>query len=1004
MTNTKNTKRALLSSVLALFLCFAMLLGTTYAWFTDSVTSAGNIIQSGTLDIEMYYADGTKAVPADDSADWKNADGVAIYTADQLWEPGYTDAKHIKISNEGTLALKYQLAIVPTGEVSELAEVIDVYLYEIADTDENATQVENRDDLNEAMWVGTLADVISKGIVQGNLAAETDYTTTIVLKMQETAGNEYQDLTIGDDFTIQLLATQYTAESDSFDNQYDEDAWMNGMWVYSAAQLNAAIAEVEDGGTIILAEDVTFDEDSCANSGGSWYEGLYYVGDKSFTLNLNGNKVTNDPAVNDYLMLFKNDGSKENVINIVNGTLEASSTAFCAICTSTASTQKITINLENVTLVGNNTNGSVAKIRGGAELNVKAGTVITGNDSYLGIESFNGIVNIYDGAEIYQKGSSSYNGSLVGVGGNGTVNVYGGYGEGASGGFIAMTSGGTINVYGGEWIANTDGTVAGDNNAVLIAQSDKATYGGGNSVINVLGGVFAGGFNCYGNAVGDAQINISAGTFNTDPSAYLADGFKALESNGTYYVVSDEIDAVVTTSADLAAAIAQGGTVYVAADIDVNNAWTSVKPTSELIVLGNGKSITNLNLPLLAGGVSTKATFKGLTIADSNVAPAAYENGLGSGAFIPYVDASGDVAFEDCHLVNTTVTGNERAGGFVGYTSGQTLSLKGCTVDKCEITAVGGAAGLVAYSQTVTTIEDCSVTNTKVAATEDRLGTKAALAGSVIGTVNANIAISNLTASGNTVSNNNALPAFSNEIGRIASSGNLTIDGAIQKAASDQNALNSAVASGSKVEVSLSSGNYTMPESALQGKTITISGTKDTVIDMTAVDARDQFVTGANIVFDGVTLNFGTVNYMGLANTTSLTYRNCQINGLQFLYGENVTFENCVLNSNGAEHCVWTYGAKTVNFIGCDFTYGDRGINCYSDNDVVGGKQTVNFTDCTFTTTNTASEGAVEINSVYFSVGIEVNMEGCTAPAYGEMAYVSPWDSNNGAKTTINIK
>ena len=125
---------------------------------------------------------------------------------------------------------------------------------------------------------------------------------------------------------------------------------------------------------------------------------------------------------------------------------------------------------------------------------------------------------------------------------------------------------------------------------------------------------------------------------------------------------------------------------------------------------------------------------------------------------------------------------------------------------------------------------------------------------------------------------------------------------------------------------------------------------------------------------------------------------------MQFLFGENVEFENCTFDSNGAEHSVWTYGVKNVSFNDCDFTYGDRCVNCYSDNDVVGGKQTVDFTNCTFTTENTASEGAVEINSCFFSVGIEVNLEGCTAPAYGEMAWISKWDNTHGAKTTINIK
>lgn len=220
--------------------------------------------------------------------------------------------------------------------------------------------------------------------------------------------------------------------------------------------------------------------------------------------------------------------------------------------------------------------------------------------------------------------------------------------------------------------------------------------------------------------------------------------------------------------------------------------------------------------------------------------------------------------------------------------------------------------------------------------------------------------------------------------------------------------MESAIGSGA-TNVTLTAGNYTMLDSFhnglnLQGKNLTITGTKDVVIDATAIDSRDQFVTGANIVFDGVTINFGTVNYMGFANAASLTYKNCDINGLQFLYGPEVKFENCNLNSNGAEHTVWTYGAQKVSFTDCDFTYGDRGINCYKDQDIEGGKQVVNFTRCTFATDNAASKGAVEINSSAFSIGIEVNLDGCTAPAYGEMAYVSPWDSTNGAKTTINIK
>lgn len=228
MTNFKTTKRALLSSVVALFICFTMLLGTTFAWFTDSVTSSNNIIQTGTLEIGMYWAEGSEAVPADNSG-WTDASQGAIFN-NTKWEPGYVEAKHIKIANEGTLALKYKLLIVPNGEVEALADVIDVYYIE------GATQL-TRDMLATATPVGTLRDLINDtdGAAHGALlpvgetATDTyervgEVTATIAFKMQETAGNEYQGKKIGTDFAIQLLATQYTYEDDSFDNMYDEGA------------------------------------------------------------------------------------------------------------------------------------------------------------------------------------------------------------------------------------------------------------------------------------------------------------------------------------------------------------------------------------------------------------------------------------------------------------------------------------------------------------------------------------------------------------------------------------------------------------------------------------------------------------------------------------------------------------------------------------------------------------------------------------------------------------
>ena len=242
MTNSKTTKSALFSSVIALVLCFTMLLGTTFAWFTDSVTSSGNIIQTGTLDVEMHWAEG-KADPNADNTAWTDASAGAIFTNDK-WEPGYVEVRHIKISNVGTLALKYQLHIYANGDVSDLADVVDVYFVD------PAVQVADRTALDGIDPVGTLTEVLAgmPGNASGDLQADEVDTITLALKMRENAGNEYQNKEIGSDFVIQLLATQLTSETDSFDDQYDANA--------EFLPVNESAAIVNNNGT--LGEAVVF--------------------------------------------------------------------------------------------------------------------------------------------------------------------------------------------------------------------------------------------------------------------------------------------------------------------------------------------------------------------------------------------------------------------------------------------------------------------------------------------------------------------------------------------------------------------------------------------------------------------------------------------------------------------------------------------------------------------------------------------------------------------------
>ena len=124
MTKRRSTKNALLSSVLALVLCCSMLLGTTFAWFTDSVTSANNVIISGNLDIELEYAtfneDGT-------FKEWKDVDNASDILTNILWEPGVTEVAYLRLANAGSLALKYLLGINIVSETEGVNKVGDSF-------------------------------------------------------------------------------------------------------------------------------------------------------------------------------------------------------------------------------------------------------------------------------------------------------------------------------------------------------------------------------------------------------------------------------------------------------------------------------------------------------------------------------------------------------------------------------------------------------------------------------------------------------------------------------------------------------------------------------------------------------------------------------------------------------------------------------------------------------------------------------------------------------------
>lgn len=212
----KQTKKSLLFSALALVLSVSMLIGSTFAWFTDSVTSFANKIQSGTLKVDLELLD-------KETGEWNSlkATQAPIFDYDK-WEPGYVDTKILKVENEGNLALKWVAKFYSEKQLSILADVIDVY---VRPSESEIGYPANRS-LEGYTCVGSLKTFINsiEETTQGTLEAKEAAYLGIALKMREEAGNEYQNLSLGGAFDIRIFATQHTSESDSFGNQYDKNS------------------------------------------------------------------------------------------------------------------------------------------------------------------------------------------------------------------------------------------------------------------------------------------------------------------------------------------------------------------------------------------------------------------------------------------------------------------------------------------------------------------------------------------------------------------------------------------------------------------------------------------------------------------------------------------------------------------------------------------------------------------------------------------------------------
>ena len=223
---SKNTtKRSLLASVFALVLCVAMLVGSTFAWFTDTASTGVNKIQAGNLDVKLEYKN------SDTTGFTKADENTKVFKEGALWEPGHVEYVVLKVSNAGSLALKYKLGINIANEVGSINvynnafKLSDYIRFAVLDGDKTEGSVD-RDALVAA---ATDSKLIKEGYTaEDNMAAGANKVVTLVVWMPTTVGNEANHKTEvtapSIDLGISVVATQDTVESDSVDNSYDKDA------------------------------------------------------------------------------------------------------------------------------------------------------------------------------------------------------------------------------------------------------------------------------------------------------------------------------------------------------------------------------------------------------------------------------------------------------------------------------------------------------------------------------------------------------------------------------------------------------------------------------------------------------------------------------------------------------------------------------------------------------------------------------------------------------------
>ena len=288
MTSSKSTKRALISGTLAILMCVAMLIGTTFAWFTDTASTAVNKIQTGNLDMEVEYTL--------DGENWNDLDGATDIFQKGLWEPGHTEVVALKFKNNGNLALKYSINMNIVDETAGVNKFNQEYkLSDYLKVKTLSQEASGIGDIcigmafsarNDSLGYTATANFKDATVLDHDLLlAPGEVGNYLIMKvyMPETVGNEANAISTEKAasirFGLNVVATQVPYEKDSFGNTYDKDATYPVI-VSNQQQANDAITNATDKKvniSIASGQTITLDN------------GIANEGDKSRDITFSGN-------------------------------------------------------------------------------------------------------------------------------------------------------------------------------------------------------------------------------------------------------------------------------------------------------------------------------------------------------------------------------------------------------------------------------------------------------------------------------------------------------------------------------------------------------------------------------------------------------------------------------------------------------------------------------------------------------------------------------------------